>query len=98
MNLEELFVEARRAFDRFDGSQEALAGYIGVDRSAVSQAIRNAGSLNGPAIRQGYFDIAGHEGLIKTYDNPFSADSHDALGPDDYLFTQFKDGQILPIQ
>ena len=43
MNVEELSVEARRAFDHFDGSQEDLAGYIGVDRSAVSRAIRNAG-------------------------------------------------------
>jgi len=60
-------------------------------------AIENAGSTDGPAIRQGFFDIARHEGLIKTYVKPFSPEQHDALGPSDYLFTRFVDGEIVPI-
>ncbi|MEM8878139.1 MAG: ABC transporter substrate-binding protein [Pseudomonadota bacterium] len=60
-------------------------------------AIENAGSTEGPAIRQGFYDIATHEGLIKTYQDPFSPDVHDALGPEDYLFTRFIDGEIVPI-
>jgi branched-chain amino acid transport system substrate-binding protein len=60
-------------------------------------AIENAGSTEGPAIRQGFYDIETHEGLIKTYQNPFTPEVHDALGPEDYLFTRFIDGEIVPI-
>ena len=61
-------------------------------------AIKNAGSLEGPAIRQGYYDIGTHEGLIKTYETPFTPDNQDALGPEDYVFTRFIDGEIIPIE
>jgi branched-chain amino acid transport system substrate-binding protein len=61
-------------------------------------AIKNAGSLEGPAIRQGYYAIETHEGLIKTYSNPFTPDDQDALGPEDYVFTRFIDGEIIPIE
>ncbi len=61
-------------------------------------AIRNAGSLEGPKIREGFYAIDRHEGLIKTYVKPFSPTQHDALGPSDYLFTRFVDGEIVPIK
>ncbi|MFC4257675.1 ABC transporter substrate-binding protein [Marinobacter lacisalsi] len=60
-------------------------------------AIEKAGSTEGPAIRQGYYGIDRHEGLIKTYQSPFSPDKHDAVGPDDYVFTHFVDGRIVPL-
>ena len=61
-------------------------------------AIKNAGSLEGPAIRQGYYDIGTHEGLITTYETPFTPDNQDALGPEVYVFTRFIDGEIIPIE
>jgi len=61
-------------------------------------AIENAGSTDGPAIRQGYYDVSRYQGLIKTYSNPFSPDQHDAIGPDDYVFTHFVDGRIVPLK
>lgn len=61
-------------------------------------AIENAGSTDGPAIRQGYYDIETYEGLIKTYQNPFTPEDQDALGPEDYVFTRFIDGEIIPIE
>ena len=60
-------------------------------------AITNAGSLDGPAIRDGFYAIESHEGLIKTYQTPFTPDDQDALGPEDYVFTRFIDGEIIPI-
>ena len=60
-------------------------------------AIENAGSTDGPAIREGFYAIERHEGLIKTYEQPFSPERHDALGPDDYVFTRFVDGTIIPV-
>ncbi|MEM9783156.1 MAG: ethanolamine utilization protein EutN, partial [Pseudomonadota bacterium] len=53
---------------------------------------------DGPAIREGYYAIDTYEGLIKTYEKPFTPEQHDALGPDDYVFTRFIDGEIIPIQ
>src|SRR5512132_1145405 len=35
-------------------------------------AIQNAGSTDGPKVRDGYYKIGRHEGLIKTYDKPFT--------------------------
>jgi branched-chain amino acid transport system substrate-binding protein len=63
----------------------------------TAMAIQNAGSIEGPGIREGYYKIARYEGLIKTYDRPFSPDSHDAVSENDYVWTQFIDNQILPV-
>ncbi len=61
------------------------------------QAIAVAGSTEGPAIRDGYYGIERYEGLIKTYEKPFSTEQHDALGVDDYVFTRFEGDEIVPI-
>lgn len=63
----------------------------------TAQAIATAGSTEGPAIRDGYYGIQRYEGLIKTYEKPFSAEQHDALGVDDYVFTRFEGDEIVPI-
>jgi branched-chain amino acid transport system substrate-binding protein len=60
-------------------------------------AIKNAGSTKGPDIRKGFYAIKSYDGLIKTYENPFTPEVHDALGPDDYVFTRFIKGEIIPI-
>ena len=60
-------------------------------------AIKNAGTTKGPDIRQGFYAIGKHEGLIKTYEKPFTPEVHDALGPNDYVFTRFIKGEIIPI-
>ena len=60
-------------------------------------AIQAAGKLDGPAVRDGYYKIGKYDGLIKTYDKPFSSDNHDAVNENDYVWTQFIDNQILPV-
>src|SRR5690606_39783631 len=45
-------------------------------------AIAKAGSTEGPAIREGFYKIDRHEGLIKTYVKPFTPADHDALDED----------------
>jgi branched-chain amino acid transport system substrate-binding protein len=60
-------------------------------------AIVNAGSTEGPKIRQGFYAIDKYDGLIKSYSKPFTPASHDALGPEDYIFTYFKEGEIIPL-
>ena len=63
----------------------------------LAAAIEQAGSTEGPAIRQAMYEISGVEGVIKTYDTPFTPDDQDALGPEDYIFANFVDGQIVPL-
>jgi branched-chain amino acid transport system substrate-binding protein len=60
-------------------------------------AIQNAGSTEGQKVREGYYRIARYEGLIKTYEKPFSPENHDAVNQNDYVWTQFIDNQILPV-
>src|SRR3954467_14617935 len=60
-------------------------------------AIQAAGKLDGTAIRDGYYKIGKYDGLIKTYNKPFTADNHDAVNENDYVWTQFIDNQILPV-
>jgi branched-chain amino acid transport system substrate-binding protein len=60
-------------------------------------AISKAGSTDGPAIREAFYDIGKYDGLIKAYDKPFSKENQDALSPSDYIFTYFKGDEILPL-
>ena len=69
--------------------------YDGMHLTAL--AIANAGSTEGPKIRQGFYAIDQYDGLIKSYSKPFTPASHDALGPEDYIFTYFKEGEIIPL-
>ena len=63
----------------------------------VALAIDKAGSTKGDAIREGFYKIGKYEGLIKTYDKPFSPENHDALNENDYVWTRFIGNEILPV-
>jgi len=60
-------------------------------------AIEKAGSTSGDAVRQGFYRIDRYEGLIKTYEKPFSPGNHDALNENDYVWTRFVGNEILPV-
>jgi branched-chain amino acid transport system substrate-binding protein len=60
-------------------------------------AIAKAGSTEGPKVRQALYEIDRYEGLIKTYAKPFTPENQDALSADDYIFTHFVEGEILPL-
>ena len=60
-------------------------------------AIQNAGSTEGRNVRDGYYKIGKYEGLIKTYNKPFTPEVHDAVNENDYVWTQFIDNQSLPV-
>lgn len=62
-------------------------------------AIDKAGSTDGDAIREALESLEGtYEGLIKSYTSPFSADNHDALGPDDYIMVRYDGNTIVPVE
>ena len=60
-------------------------------------AIAKAGSTDGAKVREGFYNIDSYDGLIKKYAKPFSPTNQDALTSEDYLFTYFKEGEILPL-
>ena len=60
-------------------------------------AIETAKSTDGDKIRQAFYTLPTYAGLIKTYNKPFAAGTHDALGPNDYVWAQFIDNRILPV-
>ena len=63
----------------------------------TAMAIELAGKIDGPAIREGFYRIGSYAGLIKNYNKPFSAENHDAVGENDYVWTHFIDNEILPV-
>jgi branched-chain amino acid transport system substrate-binding protein len=64
----------------------------------LALGIAQAGSTDPDAVRAALEDLkAPYEGLIKTYAKPFTADNHDALGPDDYIMVHYEGDKIVPV-
>lgn len=63
----------------------------------VAQAIAQAGSTEGDAIRRAFYQLDDVTGLIKKYSKPFQPGVHDALTKDDYVWARFIDNRILPV-
>lgn len=64
----------------------------------VALAIDTADNLEGPTLRESFYDLPTYEGLIKTYEQPFTPDDHDALNEDDYILVQWQDNQLVPFK
>lgn len=62
----------------------------------IASAIQKAGKTDPTAIRDGFYAIDRVDGLIKTYEKPFTQTKHDALTEKDYIWTRFEDNHILP--
>ena len=63
----------------------------------TAKAVDEAGSTEGTEIREALLNLPQHKGLIKTYDQPFTADNHDALTEDDYIMVRWEDNKIVPV-
>ena len=71
--------------------------YIGNAYDSVHMAalaIAKAGTTEGPAMLAALEDLGTYDGVIKQYNNPFSADDHDALGVEDYSITRWTKGRL----
>ena len=65
----------------------------------LAKAIAQAGSTEGDKVREALENLQGkYDGLIKSYEKPFSATNHDALGPDDYIMVRYEGEKIVPTQ
>ncbi len=65
----------------------------------LALAIEQAGSADPDAVRSALETLkASHQGLIKTYNRPFTPDNHDALGPNDYIMVRYDGDKIVPVE
>lgn len=73
----------------------ALHGYDSV--LIYAAAVKQAGTTDGNAVRTALEDLkAPVQGLLKTYDRPFSKTNHEALGAKDFVWIRWKDGKLMP--
>jgi branched-chain amino acid transport system substrate-binding protein len=65
----------------------------------LALAIEQAGDTDPDKVRTALEGLkTPFDGLIKTYKQPFSASSHDALGPEDYVMVRYDGNKIVPTQ
>lgn len=73
----------------------ALHGYDSVMLYAA--AAKQANSFDGPAVRVALEDLKTPvQGVLKTYDKPFSKTNHEALTAKDLVWIRWKDGKLMP--
>ena len=73
----------------------ALHGYDSMQ--ILAQAMKQANSTEGSAVRVALEDLkAPVQGVLKTYDKPFSKTNHEALTAKDLVWIRWKDGKLLP--
>ena len=80
-----------------DANEVPFPSYIGNAYDAthmIALAIKKAGSTEGPKMHTALESLGSYDGLVKNYNNPFSASRHEALDPDDYSMTVWKGSRL----
>ncbi|MGJ7555255.1 ABC transporter substrate-binding protein [Variovorax sp. RB2P76] len=73
----------------------ALHGYDSMQ--LLAQAMKQANSTEGSAVRVALEDLKTPvQGVLKTYDKPFSKTNHEALTAKDLVWIRWKDGKLMP--
>jgi len=92
------FIEAYQAtykIDRMPSPVSAAQGYDSV--YLLAAAIKQAGSTDGPKIREALENLNEKvEGVVTVYDHPFSAADHEAISPNIPVFGVVKGGRVVP--
>ena len=62
----------------------------------LAAAMKQANTTDGAKVREALENLQGtHDGVMKTYDKPFSATVREALTSKDYRWTHWKDGKLV---
>jgi branched-chain amino acid transport system substrate-binding protein len=92
------FIEAyKKAYnvDRMPSPVSAAQGYDSV--YLLAAAINQAGSTDGKKIREALENLNTKvEGVVTTYDHPYSATDHEAITENIVVFGLVKDGRVIP--
>jgi len=79
---------------RMDSPVSAAQGYDSI--YLLSAAIKQAQSTDGPKIREALESLkVPVEGVVTTYNKPFSKDNHDAIAPGIAVFGEVKGGKVV---
>ena len=85
-------------------NQENIPGVVGLAQAydlvhMLSLAIQSANSIERSDVRDAVEGLSEYPGLVKRYQQPFSAEQHDALLRDDYFIATFNEnGHLVPQQ
>jgi len=74
----------------------AAQGYDSM--TILAAAIKKAGSTDGEKIRDALEAVDGVQGIIKTYNKPFSKTDHEGLGVADFRLAKWKDGRVVDFE
>ncbi|MDO9354485.1 MAG: ABC transporter substrate-binding protein, partial [Solirubrobacteraceae bacterium] len=58
----------------------------------IAAAIKLANSTDGPKVAAALEQVSGVQGVIKTYNKPFSKSNHEALDVSDFYLARWKNG------
>ncbi|RYE86541.1 MAG: amino acid ABC transporter substrate-binding protein [Hyphomicrobiales bacterium] len=73
----------------------AAQGYDAV--MLIAAAIKQAGGTDGTKLQAALENLGAVQGIIKTYEKPFSKEQHEALGVADFHLAQWKDGRVVKL-
>ncbi len=81
--------------DRIPSPVSAAQGYDSI--YLLAAAIKQAGSAEGPKIREALENLNQKlEGVVTTYDRPYSATDHEAISSNIPVFGQVRNGRVVP--
>ncbi|MBB1596533.1 ABC transporter substrate-binding protein [Achromobacter sp. UMC46] len=63
----------------------------------IAAAMEQAKSTDGPAVQAALQQLSQAQGVIKTYQQPFSADNHEALSVKDFRLVRWIDGKVVTV-
>lgn len=63
----------------------------------LAQAIEIAGSFDREAVREALYEV-NHQGIVTNYEPAFDLDRHNAILPENYRWTAWYEGRIVPIE
>lgn len=63
----------------------------------LAEAIRIAGAFDRNAVREALYEVE-FEGIVQTYAPAFEPDRHNAILPENYRWTAWHEGRILPLE
>jgi branched-chain amino acid transport system substrate-binding protein len=80
-----------------DANEVPFPSYTGNSYDAthmIALAIQKAAGTDGPKMHGALESLGSYDGLLKKYNNPFTASRHEALDPDDYSMTVWKGSRL----
>jgi len=99
---EERTAKQQKLYDRIAPKMTSASafGFAAHSYDAVmvlASAIKQANSTEGSKIREALENLQmPYDGMMKSYDKPFSKTEHEALRSKDYKWTHWQDGKLLP--